>query len=386
MKLPPFLLDQWLAAHDFANPPIRFNLASSTGPTWTLGDLLALGDPSVRPDVEALRLSYAPPQGAASLRERIAARHGVDADDVLVMTGASEALIALLCHFAEPGASIVLPRPCYPAIPVLARAWGLAVRQYALDATSGFAQTADAVLAAVDGSTRAVFVNTPHNPTGAIMSAAEQRKLAAALDARGIALIVDEVYHPLYFGDAVPGAAAIRSDNVIVLGDFAKALSIPGLRIGWIIDRDAARREALMNARSYFTISNSPLTEAIAAHALDHADTILGRLRSVASANRALLVAFMEAHREIIEFTAPAGGTTCFPRLRVGADARPLCAALAEAGVLVAPGDCFDAPAHMRIGFGSQREGYADALAIFGEVLSALERRAPQPRAARTPG
>src|SRR5690349_314527 len=104
MNLPPFLLDQWLAAHDFADPPIRFNLASSTGPTWTLGELLALGDASVRRDVEALRLSYAPPQGSAALRERIAARHGVDADNVLVMTGASEALISLLCHFAAPGA------------------------------------------------------------------------------------------------------------------------------------------------------------------------------------------------------------------------------------------------------------------------------------------
>lgn len=78
----------------------------------------------------------------------------------------------------------------------------------------------------------------------------------------------------------------------------------------------------------------------------------------------------MQEHRDQIDFTAPAGGTTCFPRLRSGRDSRPLCQALAGAGVLVAPGDCFGAPAHMRIGFGAQREGYAEALELFGGVLA----------------
>jgi aspartate/methionine/tyrosine aminotransferase len=227
-------------------------------------------------------------------------------------------------------------------------------------------QDAATVLAAVNDATRAVFVNTPHNPTGSVMPAAEQEKLAAALAARGIALIVDEVYHPLYFGTPVPSAA--RLPNVIVLGDFAKAMSLPGLRVGWLIV-DEERRGAVLDIRSYFSISCSPLSEAIGAHAIANADTVLNRLEQTARANLALLTAFMHAHRDVLGFSAPAGGTTCFPYLRDGRDARPLCEALAKAGVLVAPGDCFGMPAHMRIGFGAQREGYADALAIAGEVL-----------------
>ncbi len=372
MKLPPFMLDHWLAAHEFADPPIRYNLASSTGPQWILSELLGLvdGDAALR-EIAGLKLSYVPPQGSLSLRERIAAREGVPVESVAIMTGASEALQALICHFA-PGpsatpASIVVPRPCYPAVPALARAWGLAVREYALDPPS-FLQTADGVLEAVDTTTRAVFVNTPHNPTGSIMNAAEQRRLAEALAERGIVLIVDEVYHPLYFSGDVAGAAALP--NTIVLGDFAKAMSLPGLRIGWLIDRDARRREALVDARSYFTISGSPLTEAIGAFAMTHADAILGKLRDIVRANLALLDAFMARHRGRIEYTRPAGGTTCFPRLCDGADARPLCEALAKAGVLVAPGDCFGMPAHMRIGFGAQHAGYSDALGIFDDVLT----------------
>ena len=371
MHLPPFKLDLWLAAHEFATPPIRYNLASSTGPAWTLGEIGALGGGDVR-KLDDVKLSYAPPQGSDLLRERIAARHGVDPACVLAMTGASEALLALTCHFAGPGASILVPKPVYPALPQMARAFGLAVREYALDPARSFAQDADSVVAAVDPTTRAVFVNTPHNPTGSVMAAAEQSKLAAALAARGIALIVDEVYHPLYVGAPVPSASTLAGapSNVIVLGDFAKALSLPGLRIGWLIDRDPVRRAALMDLRSYFTISGSPLTEAIGAHALANAPAILGRLEAVARANLPLLAAFMERHRDMLAFPAPAGGTTCFPYLRDGRDARPLAEALAKAGVLVAPGDCFDMPAHLRIGFGAMREGYAQALEIFSEVLS----------------
>ncbi len=367
MKVPPFKLDAWLAAHEFATPPIRYNLASSTGPSWTLAELMALGGGSER-DLREVKLSYAPPQGSKLLRERIASLHGVDPDHVLAMTGASEALIALTAYFAAPGASIVLPKPAYPAVPVLARAWGLQVREYALRPDYGFAQTAEGVLSAVDASTRAVFVNTPHNPTGSVMPVNEQRKLAELLAARAIPLIVDEVYHPLYHGGECASASSIP--NTIVLGDFAKAMSIPGLRIGWLVDADAARREALLDLRSYFTISGSPLTEAVGAHALAHADQILARLRSVSQANLALLNRFMHEQRGALGWTPPAGGTTCFPWMRDGRDARPLCEALAKAGVLAAPGDCFEMPAHMRIGVGAVGNGYQDALDIFRAVLA----------------
>jgi aspartate/methionine/tyrosine aminotransferase len=121
--------------------------------------------------------------------------------------------------------------------------------------------------------------------------------------------------------------------------------------------------------RCYFTISCSPLTEAVGTHALAHASGILSRLDGVARANLALLTRFMDEHRDVLGWSRPSGGTTCFPWLHDGRDARPLCEALADAGVLVAPGDCFDMPAHFRVGFGAMRSGYADALEIFRRVL-----------------
>jgi aspartate/methionine/tyrosine aminotransferase len=370
MHLPPFLLDQWLAAHEFATPPIRYNLASSTGPAWNFGELMALADRDIATELDELRVSYVPPEGTKALRQSLAKLHDVDPDWVVLTTGASEALSALFCLAAEPGASIALPNPGFPGFAALARAWGLTVTTYELERQSDFAQTADLVLAAVKEKTRLVLVNTPHNPTGAVMAPAQVVRLAAALADRGIPLIVDEVYHPLYFGTPAPSAAKLP--NTIVVGDLSKALSLSGLRIGWLIERDARRREHLINLRSYFTVSGSPITEAIAVHALAHRQAILSRLESVTRANLALLENFMNTHAGTLGWVRPCGGTVAFPWCLDVRDARPMCEALAREGVLVAPGDCFDAREHFRLGFGAQTIGFQEALDILSRIVALI--------------
>ena len=325
MDLPPFLLDHWLSKYDFAQPPIALNLASSTGPRWSVGDLLALGGAGV--DLAATVLSYAPPDGGHALHEAIADFHGVAPDMVVATTGSSEALSIVLCLQARAGGNVVIPDPAYPAYAALAKAWGLGVRPYALAPGKGFVQQADAVLNAADDDTVLVIVNTPHNPTGSVMETAEIERLAGGLAARGVPLLVDEVYHPLYFGKALPSAAGI--DNVIVTSDLSKAFSLPGLRTGWIVDRDAARRRRMIDARSYFTISGSPVLEALAAHALRERRAILARLDRVATANLAKLDALFASADGIVSWFRPYGGTTCFPWFTDGRDSRPFCEALA---------------------------------------------------------
>src|SRR4029450_412105 len=114
MEMSPFLLDQWLSKHQFASPPIEYDLASSTGPRWTVRELLALVDDDVREGGFARSLYSAPPEGGAELREAIAAVAGVTADDVRITTGASEALWILLIDAAQAGDNVVTPHPGVP--------------------------------------------------------------------------------------------------------------------------------------------------------------------------------------------------------------------------------------------------------------------------------
>jgi aspartate/methionine/tyrosine aminotransferase len=365
MDLPPFLLDQWLAAHQFVSPPIAYDLAASTGPRWAVRELLSLGED--RPALEGLSIGYAPSEGSRALREAIGAFYGIDSEWVTVTTGGSEALSILMCLSSRPGGNVVLPHPGFSAFVAMAGAWGLGVKRYVLDRDQQFRQSVDDILRVVDADTVLVLVNTPHNPTGSVMAREDIEALATQLAKRGIPLLVDEVYHPLYFGRPAPSAAGIA--NVIVMSDMSKALSLSGLRMGWIVDSDAERRERIINARSYFTISSSPVLEALATHALRHSKHILERLSQTASTNLSALSTVMERASDRIGFVKPQGGTVSFPWFHDGRDSRPFCKALAKAGVLVAPGDCFAVPDHMRIGFGAQAEGFDKAATILSHVL-----------------
>jgi aspartate/methionine/tyrosine aminotransferase len=365
MHLPPFLLDHWIAKYDFADPPIAYNLASSTGPRWTVDQLTQLGAAPL--ELADTVMSYAPAEGSRKLREAVADFHGVDPDWVVITTGSSEALSVFLCLSERPGGNLVMPDPAYPAYAAMAQVWRLATRGYPLSAASDFVQTAETVLAAVDQHTVAVFVNTPHNPTGSVMPIEELARLAATLSERGIPLVVDEVYHPLYFGPKQPSAAGL--EGAVVTSDLSKAMSLPGLRIGWIIDRNVPRRKRIIDARSYFTISGSPLLEKLATYALRHSDQILDRLQNVAARNIDMLAALIAGSGGALSWSRPRGGTTSFPWFTDGRHSRPFCEKLAEQGVLVAPGDCFGHPGHMRIGFAQQDHEFQAALEIIAAAL-----------------
>ena len=320
-----------------------------------------------------MRLSYAPPQGSDALRKQVAALHDVDPDWVVITTGASEALSALYCLASEPGASITLPSPAFPAMPVMARAWGLNVSAYTLDRASGFKQSAERVLAAVGESTRLVLINTPHNPTGSVMPQTEIARLATNLEHRLIPLVVDEVYHPLYHGAPVSrfGGEAAEHDRRRRSVESALAAG-PAHRLG---DRSrcatarTADRPAQLLHHFRLAVDRGDCRARAREPRGDSRATACRRRCQSRRADR-----FHERSRGHVGWVAPAGGTTVFPWLRDGSDARELCVALASAGVLFAPGYCFDAPEHFRLGFGAQSEGFAQALNIVSDVLRAPRR------------
>src|SRR5918995_7539856 len=371
MRLPPFLLDQWLSKHEFADPPIRYNLASSCGPKWTHGQLLELDDGELAAQLSSLPVSYGPPEGTRALREQIGRLHNVDPDWVLVTTGASEALSIVLCLISEPGKAVALPNPGYPATETFAIAWGAKLQHYNITRDSGYELDSATVLRAVDSTTNLVIINSPHNPTGAVISRGEIEKLALELSSKNIPLVADEVFHHVYFGRDQVSAAGLG--NVIQIGDLSKSLSLPGLRLGWLIDSNPERRKRIVDARSYFTISSAPLMEAFATAALKSADQLIERLRSVTCANLhqlSLLMAEEEARNGWIK---PQGGTLAFTWLKDGRDSRPLCEAFARAGVLAVPGDCYGMPSYIRLGIGAcEPEEFEEALRIMSQVLRSM--------------
>lgn len=370
MQLKPFLLDVWLDQYEHG---IDFNLAASTGPTWTVNDILALADDETRHRFLNHKLVYSRPAGADSLREAIAEMQRVPVEAVQIVTGASEALLALMWLAAEPGANVVLPLPGFTTFSALPESLGLETRFYRLRRESGFRIDPDEIKRLADAKTKLILVNGPHNPTGATIGDAEMEALHDFTAERGIVLVSDEVYHPIYHGN--PTKSAARLPHATVIADLSKAFSIAGVRTGWMIEHNTQRRQEYWTARAYFSISNTTTGEILSEIAIRNRDTVLGKTQEVATRNLKLLDRFMTEHRDILGWIPPQGGMTAFPWLVSGENARPFCQAAAERGILLAPGDCFDAPSHFRLGFAASGDNFAKALDRFGAFVKSWSRK-----------
>ena len=364
MQLKPFLLDAWLDPYEH---DIEFNLAASTGPTWTVNDILALADDETRHRFLNHDLVYSRVAGADSLRDAIAEMQGVQVEAVQVVTGAAEAILTLMWLAAEPGANVILPLPGFATFSALPESLGLETRFYRVRRENGFRIDPDEIKRLADSKTKLILVNSPHHPTGATIGDAEMEGLDDFTAERGIQLVSEEVYHPIYHGRQTKSAT--RLPHATVIGDLSKAFSIPGVRTGWMIERNAQRRQQYWTARAYFTISNATTGEILSEIAIRKRDAVLGKAQQVATRNLKLLGRFMAEHRDVLGWIPPQGGMTAFPWLVSGENARPFCQAAAERGILLAPGDCFDAPAHFRLGFAAAGDDFSSALDRFGAFL-----------------
>lgn len=364
MQLKPFLLDTWLDQYEHE---IEFNLGASTGPTWTVKEILALTDDETRQRFLNHELVYGRVAGNDSLREAIAEMQQVPAEAVQVVTGAAEALLVVMWLAAEPGANVILPLPGFATFSALPQSLGLETRFYGVRRENGFRIDPDEITRLADSKTKLILINSPHHPTGATIDDGEMEALHDFVAERGIQLVCDEVYHPIYHGEQRRSAA--RLPQATVIGDLSKALSLPGVRTGWIVEHDARRRQQYWTARAYFTITNSTTGEILSEIAIRRRDVVLGKTQETATRNLKLLESFMAEHRDLLGWIPPQGGMTAFPWLVSGENARPFCGAAAERGILLAPGDCFDTPSHFRLGFAAAGDNFSKALDCFGAFV-----------------
>jgi aspartate/methionine/tyrosine aminotransferase len=357
VRFKPFLLDVWLDTYEHG---IEFNLASSTGPVWTANELLDVGGERARERYLNHKVVYGRPAGADTLREAIAEMQGVSVDCVQVVTGASEALTVLMWLAAEPGANVILPLPGFATFSALPESLGIETRFYRVRRENNFQIDLDEIKRFADSRTKLVLVNSPHHPTGATMSDSEMEDLHEFASQRGIQLVCDEVYHPIYHGRETQSAA--RLPYATVINDLSKAFPLAGTRTGWMIERDARRRQQYWTARAYFSVCNNSAGEILAEVAIRNRGLVLKKTQDAASRNLQQLDRFMAAHRDVLGWIRPQGGMTGFPWLVSGEDTRSFCQAATERGVLFAPGDCFDVPSHFRFGFASSGDSFSTAL------------------------
>lgn len=281
----------------------------------------APGDPA--PDFlleaayEAMRQGanqYAPAMGVPALREAIAHHrqrdwgHRVTPDEVLVTAGATEALTAAIVALAPPGTDVVVLEPYYDSYAAAAALAGARLRPVGLTLAEGTVQIDfDALSDAITDDTSIVLLNTPHNPTGLVLDAAQIRRigdLAASVDAW---LLTDEVYEHLVFdGTHTAPAAVLDSPRVVTVSSAGKAFNATGWKIGWLIGSPAVL-EAVRAVKQYLTFTNgAPLQPAIAEALAEHSAFPVENARTLAARRDALVSALRDIPGA--EIVVPASG------------------------------------------------------------------------------
>jgi aspartate/methionine/tyrosine aminotransferase len=362
MRLADFALERYFARWEFRAEML---LCASDLQGWSLAELLALADEDGRRRWADLRLGYTESTGDPELRAEIARLYEtVEPDDVLVFSGAEEAIFALHNVLLSPGDHAVIVRPAYQSLAEVARAAGADVTRVDLHESNGWRLDVDEVRAAIRPETRLILVNEPHNPTGGLSDRPTFDRLLELASDSGARLIVDEVYRFLEFepSDRLP-AGADAGPTGVSIGVMSKTFALAGLRIGWIATRDRSLIDRLAAFKDYTTICNSAPSEVLALIALRARDSVLARSRRIVADNLPLLDAFFERWSGTFEWVRPRGGSVGFPRLLASRPIETFADDLVrETGTLILPGTLFgDAGNHFRVGFG--RTNLPDALA-----------------------
>lgn len=370
MRFNDFKLERYFGQWEFS---AKILLGSSDPESMRLPELLALADDDGRRRWEDLWLGYTESEGLPELREAIAAQFtSCDADHILVFSAPEEAIFHVAAAILEPGDHMVGITPAYQSSYEIPRTIGADVTLVPLREDRDWTLDLDELAAALTGRTKLIYVNFPHNPTGAIMSAADQRRLIDLADSCGAYLFSDEVYRGLEFDPAtrLPPAAGLYP-RAISLGGLSKAYALPGVRLGWIACQDADLYRRLVAAKDFTTICSAAPSEVLALIAVRAAGHLVGRSLDRITRNLALVDEFFAQRSDVMRWVRPRATSVGFPELLLGQPVDEFCSRLVtETGVLLVPGSKFESGTnHFRIGLG--RASLPAGLGALGRFLDA---------------
>jgi aspartate/methionine/tyrosine aminotransferase len=345
MRFESALLEEWMRQYYFSTDD---DIGSSGVEDYSLAELRAIAGIDLA-ELDAIVFRDSTSLGGAAVRAAIARRWGNgDPEWAMITHGASEAIYLVMSTLLEPGDELVVLEPTYHTHSSIARTMGCVVQRWPLHAADDYRPDLDLLRKLVNGRTRAIVVNFPHNPTGASLSADQCAELVDIAAGVGAHLVWDQCFRELvYDGEPLPDPIHTY-ERAVSIGSLSKGYGLPGLRVGWCLGHPDILRRTLY-LRDRMTLHLSPLVELLAGHVADHADV---------------------AHPDLIDLVEPMGGVTSFPRLVGYRDTTELCHRLArQHRVLLVPGDCFGDPARVRLGFGGATPSFERGLGLLERVL-----------------
>jgi aminotransferase len=326
--------------------------------------------------LEKGRTHYAPNQGEEALRRAIAqfeTKRGMACkpEQVLLTAGATGALYTALTGILNPGEEVVIPTPAFPLYESITLAAGATPVYLDIRAT-GFQLTAESLASVITEKTKAIVLNSPNNPSGAVLSEASLAAVKTAVAGKDIYIICDNVYQGL-LEKPCPDLSLdpALSRQILLCQSFSKPYAMTGWRVGYLVcPEPVMERLLLLHAAQLASIPTFLQDACVTA-----LDIPTEPMAKVYARRRELVCRRL---REMgLSFPEPEGAFYVFPDIsRFGLTDEEFCSRLiTEGGVATVPGSCFGCPGHIRISYccaDSQLETGLDRLARF---LQTLERK-----------
>jgi len=331
--------------------------------------------------IAAGRNQYPPSQGVPELRTAVAAHqaswYGLalsPEDEVLVTTGATEAIAAALLALCEPGDEVVMFEPSYDSYAACASMAGAVPRLVRLHAPD-WAFDAGELAAAIGPRTRLLLLNSPHNPTGKVFDRDELAQIADLCCARDILAVTDEVYEHLVFEGAHVPLATLpgMAERTVSISSGGKTFSFTGWKVGWV-SGPAPLVAAVRAAKQFLTYTSGAPFQLAIAHGLSLEPAVISGFGAALQAKRDLFCDGLRAlgftvHRPAATYFA----TTDIATVAPGLDAHDFCRALPQrCGVVAIPSSVFYDPGDPVAGRTLVRWAFCKRTEVLEEALARL--------------
>ena len=351
MNLPPFKLERYFAKYEFST---QYLLCSSDCESMSIADLLAIEEGAAE-KFQRVWLGYTESPGSPALRAEICKLYEtIEPEEILVHTGAQEAIFLFMFAILKESDHVIVHAPGYQSLAEAARATGCEVSLWQAREENNWALDLAELHRLLKPNTKAIVINTPHNPTGYLMSLEDYKAVHRLAQERNLLLFSDEVYRESEYDPATRlPAACDLGDYAISLGVTSKTYGLAGLRIGWIATKNKKIYEAMAGLKDYTTICNSAPSEFLAEVAMRNRQKLSARNLGIIKHNLTVIDDFFARHADLFSWIRPCAGSMAFPRLLKG-NVEEFCDRLVwRAGVLLLPGSVYDdSDNHFRLGLG----------------------------------
>ena len=373
MYIKPFAVEEWMNEYEVG---ARFNIAETCVDSVSPDQLFALtgvDKQAFLADLCAKRLTYGDIVGSDALREGICKLYKtVQPHQVVPTHGAAGANHHVFCSLISAGDRVVSIMPTYQQLYSIPESIGAEVAIMHLKQENDYLPDLSELKALVTPDTKMICINNPNNPTGALMSKELLGSIVEIARGVGAYILCDEVYRHLTQEDEWCESIVDLYEKGISVSSMSKVFSLAGLRMGWIATHDEAARKAFLSHRDYNLISCGMFDDAIASIALRHSDVMLKRNQRIVRENLAILDDWIKENPHFF-YTKPKAGTTALVYYDFDIASYEFCKRMYhETGAFVTPGDCFEQPHSMRVGYACDVNTLRDGLAAVTKFAATL--------------